>query len=76
LVKSTVTELLEGSILEQLQLGMAAPATKQVKQPLASQVAQFGLQATHSPSITLVLIPEALVVVVLNGFKKNPALQA
>lgn len=64
--------------MEQLQLGMAAPATKQVKQPLASHVAQFGLQATHVPSITLVLVPEALVVVevALNGFKKNPALQA
>jgi hypothetical protein len=74
-VKVTVIELLVGSVLVQLQLGMAAPWTLQVRHPFASHVAQFGLHSTHSPSITLVLVP-ATVVLVLKGFKKNPALQA
>lgn len=73
-MKLTVTELLVGSVLVQLQLGTVAPWTLQVRQPFASHVAQFGLHSTHSPSITLVLVP-ATVVLVLKGFKKNPALQ-
>lgn len=69
-----ITELLVGSILEQLQAGRAAPSTLQLRHPFTSQVAQFGLQAAQSPSIMFVVVPAALLV--LKGFKKNPARHA
>lgn len=72
-MKVIVTALLLGSVLEQLQEGRVAPGTLQLRHPFKSHVAQFGLHATHSPSITLELSPEALLLV-LKDFKKNPAL--